>query len=304
MGLPKTDKIPKELTLQGKRFVLSRRSVLLRLARQWIAGESASDGIERIRRANEKGILGLLNLLGEHVESREQVSLALSEYGRLFDQIHEAKVDSQVSVKPTQLGINIDYEYCVQNYLELSEKCQARNNWLWIDMEDSRYVQKTIDLYSRVLERYSKTGLAIQAYLKRSVQDVSYLLSLGANIRLVKGAYNESADLAFKDKALVRKSYTSLLDALFAGDQFFAVATHDGTLVEHAKHVSLESGNNKFEFEMLMGVRDSLKEQLVAEKYQVREYVPYGPDWLAYSIRRMREKKSNILLLGRSVFSR
>ena len=280
-------------------------SPLLRLARQWIAGETSEDGIKRVRAANERGILGLLNLLGEHIESKEQIALTLNEYSKLLDQIEESKVDSQISVKPTQMGMNLDFDSCVQNYLKIAERCRSHsNNWLWIDMENVPYTQKTIDLYAKVLGKYPNTGLALQSYLKRSEHDLLALLPLGANVRLVKGAYNESPEFAFKDKQKISDSYGNLLRMMFEkGDRnFVAVATHDSKLVELAKQLGKNS-KVRFEFEMLMGVRDKLKTELVSQHYQVREYIPYGPQWLQYSIRRIKEKKSNILLLGRSIFS-
>lgn len=279
--------------------------LLLRLARQWIAGENATSGIEQVKRANSKGVLGLLNLLGEHVEQKEEVEATTTEYLKLLDLIDENKVKSHISVKPSQMGLNLDFDYCLKNYLKVAEACASHsNNYLWIDMENSPYTQKTIDLYARVLAKYPNTGVAIQSYLRRSESDLENILPLGGKIRLVKGAYNEPRDLAFKGKKAVTANYARLLEILFEQKEknFFAVATHDGSMVNLAKELAKRNAAD-FEFEMLMGVRDKLKDELVREGRQVREYIPYGPEWLAYSIRRIREKKSNILLLGRSLFS-
>jgi proline dehydrogenase len=280
--------------------------LLLRLARQWIAGENAEDGVERIRDANSKGMQGLLNLLGEHVESKDEVEKTVSEYSRLLDLIQNGKVNSQISIKPTQFGLNIDPEYCYQNYLKLADLCKSHsNNWLWIDMEDSSYTQKTIDLYRKVLSKYENTGVAIQAYLKRTRQDLETLIPLSSKIRLVKGAYNEPPEVAFKTKSQVSENYSSMLELLFSRsskDGFVAVATHDSNLIQRTKALAKQYADTPYEYEMLMGVRDNLKRELVAEGNPVREYVPYGPSWLPYSIRRLREKKSNIFLIARSVF--
>jgi proline dehydrogenase len=281
--------------------------LILRLARQWIAGETAEQGIGRIRKANSKGILGLLNLLGENVERKEEIEQTILEYLRLLDLIEESHISSQISIKPTQLGLNVDFEYCVRNYLRVAERCSKHNkNYLWIDMENSRFTQPTIDLYEKVLSKYPNTGLAIQAYLKRSEQDLKHLVPLGAKIRLVKGAYNEDSEIALKSKKAISENYSNLLNFLFsqcAEDNFIAVATHDSKLIEKAKELAKQNPKTKYEYEMLMGVRDNLKAQLVSEGKQVREYVPYGPRWLPYSIRRIKEKKSNILLLARSIFT-
>jgi proline dehydrogenase len=279
-------------------------SFFLRFAKQWIAGETIDDGISRAQIANSRGILGLLNLLGEEIEVRNQVDANVAQYIQLLERIAESKTDSQISIKPTQLGLNIDFDYCVHNYATVARYCEEYSNWLWVDMEDSCYTTKTIDLYKKILVDYPFTGIAIQAYLRRSYEDLRALLPLGAKIRLVKGAYNESPHVAFRQKREVSENYSKLLKLLFEapGENFFAIATHDSELVSIAKEYS-KTSRSDFEFEMLMGVRDQLKQDLVESSYQVREYIPYGPNWFAYSIRRLREKKSNILLLLRSLFS-
>ncbi len=262
------------------------------------------DGIERAKKSNSKGILGLLNLLGEDIKSKTQVKDTVSEYSRLLERIAQSKVSSQISIKPTQLGLAFDPEYCLQNYQKIAEDSKSySDNFLWVDMEGSPFTQKTIDLYKQILAKYPKTGIAIQAYLKRSERDLRELLPLGAKVRLVKGAYNEPAEIAMKTKKEISENYSKLTRILFEdpGRNFFAVATHDGKLVDVAKELSRDNAN--FEFEMLMGVRDRLKAELVQDKFQVREYIPYGPEWFAYSMRRLREKRSNILLLVRSLFS-
>ncbi len=279
-------------------------ALLLRVARQWIAGETAESGVQRVRQANSKGILGILNLLGEHVESREEVAKTVAEYKRLLDLIFESKVNSQISIKPTQLGLNLDFEDRVANYLEVAESCRLHdNNWLWVDMENTPFTEQTIDLYLRILKIYPNTGIAIQSYLKRSEADLRRILPFGAKVRLVKGAYNEPVELVYKNKEKVRQNYELLMEMLFAQENFFAIGTHDSVLVELGKNLKRKYPKAFFEFEMLLGVRENLKNQLVSEGYQVREYVPYGPEWFPYSMRRLKEKKSNILLLGRSLFS-
>jgi len=277
----------------------------LRLARQWIAGETINDGVARAREANSKGFLGLLNLLGEEIKSREEIKTTVLEYSNLLASIEESRVKSQISVKPTQLGLILNYDDCLQNYLVLAELCRSHSeNWLWVDMENSPYIEKTIELYKHLLSKYPNTGIAIQAYLRRSETDLKDLLAAGAKVRLVKGAYNESPEIAFKNKKEVSENYAKLMKMLFEQSEknFFAIATHDSRLVEQAKELS-KKNDSHFEFEMLMGVRDKLKADLVQQRYQVREYIPYGPEWFAYSMRRLREKKSNIFLLARSLFS-
>ncbi len=214
-------------------------------------------------------------------------------------------MQSQISIKPSQMGLNLDFNYCLTNYLTIAESCKAHgDNYLWIDMENSPYTDPTIELYQKVLSSYPNTGLAIQSYLKRSEDDLKKLVPLGAKIRLVKGAYNESAEIAYKTRQQVTENYSRLLELLFSTStqsNFIAVATHDGKMIERSKELAREYTKVPHEYEMLMGVRDNLKTELVGEGKQVREYVPYGPKWLAYSVRRIKEKKSNVLLLARSM---
>ena len=277
---------------------------LLRLARQWIAGEKLEDGINRAQKANSLGILGLLNVLGEEVKDKTQVESVVAEYIRLLETINKSEVKSQISIKPTQLGLKIDYDYCLSNYMQVADECERDSNWLWIDMESSTRTEQTISIYKQVLERYPNTGLAVQAYLKKSENVVGSILPLGAKIRLVKGAYNEPKEIALRNKREISDNFARLARILFVNPtkSFFAIATHDSKLIDLAKSYSKEYPAN-FEFEMLMGVRDAMKLDLVKSGFHVREYIPYGPQWLAYSMRRLREKKSNILLLARSLFS-
>jgi len=274
------------------------------MAKHWIAGETAESGVQRVKQENSKGILGILNLLGEDIESKEEVAKTVAEYKKLLDLISESKANSQISIKPTQLGLNIDFEYCVANYLEIAESCRLHSdNWLWVDMENTPFTDQTIDLYLRILKTFPNPGIAVQSYLRRSEADLQRILPLGAKVRLVKGAYNEPSKLAFRNKEKIRQNYELLMEMLFAQENFFAVGTHDSALVELGKNLKAKYPKASFEFEMLLGVRQNLKNELVSQGYQVREYVPYGPEWYPYSMRRLKEKKSNILLLGRSLFS-
>ena len=276
--------------------------LLLRLAKQWVAGERLEDGIASVCKANSRGILGLLNLLGEEIKDKVEVEDVVAEYIRLVEAINKSEVKSQISIKLTQLGLNFDYQYCLSNCMKIAEECKRYSNWLWIDMEGSTRTDKTISIYKKVLDNYPDSGLAVQAYLNRSENDVKSILPLGAKIRLVKGAYNESSEIALKGKKEISDNFARLAKLLFTNPKksFFAIATHDSKLIDVAAEFSKEYRAN-FEFEMLMGVRDTLKINLVKNGYTVREYIPYGPRWLAYSVRRLREKKSNIILLARSL---
>lgn len=249
-------------------------------------------------------MLGLLNLLGEDIKDKIEVENVVAEYFQLVEAINKSEVKSQISIKPTQLGLGFDYKYCLSNFMKIAEVCKRYSNMLWIDMESSTRTDDTISIYKEVLESYPNSGLAVQACLNRSENDLKSILPLGAKIRLVKGAYNESSEIALKGKKKISDNFAGLSKLLFENPKksFFAIATHDSKLIDVAQGFSRDYPTN-FEFEMLMGVRDSLKMDLVKNGYTVREYIPYGPRWLAYSVRRLREKKSNILLLARSLLS-
>jgi proline dehydrogenase len=197
---------------------------------------------------------------------------------------------------PTQLGLAIDYGSCLQNFKRLTARARELGQFMWIDMESARFTEDTITIYLEVLKEYSEVGVAIQAYLKRSGADILHIIEREGKVRLVKGAYHELEKDAFSSGEEVDQNYLRLLKVLAEGGSFFAVATHDGRLIEEAAKL-----DGRLEFQMLMGIRDELKAQLVARKMLVAEYIPYGSQWLPYSVRRIRERKRNLLLLARSL---
>ncbi|NWG36597.1 proline dehydrogenase family protein [Nitrososphaera sp.] len=270
--------------------------LLFRVAKKWVAGYSQEDAAKAAIDANNRGMSAILNFLGEDTLDAKQVDAAVREYLSLMDLLKERGVRGCVSVKPTQLGLAIDYDACLQNFRALAAKAKSLNQFLWLDMESARFTEQTITIYLELLKEYSEVGVAIQAYLKRSASDLLHIIEHGGKVRLVKGAYHEGEEHAFSSKDQVDRNYLHLLEMLAKSDSFFAVATHDSDLVEKA----LELGGNP-EFQMLMGIRDELKAGLVARKLRVAEYIPYGSQWLPYSVRRIRERKRNLLLLARSL---
>lgn len=269
--------------------------LLFRVAKKWVAGYSADDVISAATESNAKGMSVIINFLGEDTASAEQVSLAVSEYARLMDLMQEKGVRGCVSVKPTQLGMVLGYDFCLQNFRELADKAKSLGQFLWIDMESVKFTEDTITIYLELLKQY-RVGIAIQAYLKRSGGDILHILEYGGAVRLVKGAYHELAEHAFASREEVDQNYLHLMDMLFEAGNFFAVATHDPKLINAA----VARYNGKVEFQMLKGIRDDLKADL-ASKFPVAEYIPYGNQWLPYSVRRIRERKRNLILLARSL---
>ncbi|HVX03079.1 MAG TPA: proline dehydrogenase family protein [Nitrososphaera sp.] len=274
--------------------------LLFRVAKKWVAGYSANDAINAASDANRRGMSAIINFLGEDTVDKTQVDHAVREYLSLMDLMKSKGIRGCVSVKPTQLGLAIDYDECLQNFSVIARKADELGQFLWIDMESVKFTEDTITIYLEILKDHPMTGVAIQAYLRRSGADVLHIIEHGGKVRLVKGAYHEPEEFAFSTREEVDRNYLHLLEMLADGDNFFAVATHDGRLVDEAMNMLIDDNKN-CEFQMLMGIRDELKSRLVSRGLRVAEYVPYGSQWLPYSVRRIRERKRNLLLLARSL---
>ena len=276
--------------------------LLFQIAKHWIAGETYEEAMIRAEQANANKMLGIVNLLGEEITVREETSAATTEYIEILKAIDARKIRSCISIKPTQLGLSIDKRVFEDNLNSILSAAKLVGNFVWIDIEGSPYTADTIDSYLEFRKKFDNVGVAIQAYLKRSDEDVNRILDSKGMIRLVKGAYNESPKIAFKRKNQINENYSRLMRLIFERGQGFAIATHDEKLIEEAAELS-KSRQVDFEFEMLMGIRDKKKIELAERGYRMSEYIPYGKGWWAYSVRRMREHKSNILLLARSLVS-
>jgi proline dehydrogenase len=272
--------------------------LLFRVAKKWVAGYSTEDAISAALDSNGRGMTAILNFLGEESIDARVVDQTVSEYLSLMDLMHARKVRGCVSVKPTQLGLAISYEICLQNFIKLAERAKKFGQLMWMDIESIKFAEDTIAIYLELYEQYDMTGVAIQSYLRRSTSDLLHIVEHGGKVRLVKGAYHEPEEHAFSTKEEVDANYMKLMKVLFDSGNYFAVATHDSNMIEEAIRLGKDS---KFEFQMLMGIRDELKNDLVAKKFSVAEYIPYGSQWLPYSVRRIRERKRNLLLLARSL---
>jgi proline dehydrogenase len=272
--------------------------LLFRVAKKWVAGYGAGEAVAAALGANSRGMSAILNFLGEDTTDPSAVEQTVREYLALMDMMHARKVQGCVSAKPTQLGLAIDYELCLQNFRRLADRARELGQFLWLDMESVKFAEDIIAIYLKLFDQYDRTGVAIQAYLRRSASDLLHILEHGGKVRLVKGAYHEQQEHAFSTREEVDASYVKLMKMLFENKSYFAIATHDSNLIKEAIRMS---GNSKFEFQMLMGIRDELKGELVGRKFAVSEYIPYGSQWLPYSVRRIRERKRNLLLLARSL---
>lgn len=277
--------------------------LLIRFAQQWVAGETIDDAVRVAREANGRGIHALVNHLGEHYREKAPVEATVREYLRLVAQLRAANVDCDVSIKPTQFGIFIDKEYALSQIVPVMDATKAWGRIFWVDMEAASTVADTIWIYENLRRRYERVGLCLQANLRRTGADLDRLLPGGARIRLVKGAYKETPEVAFTNRADIDREYLRHLETLFAKGRDFAVASHDGRMIARAIELSKAHPEVPFEFAMLQGVRDPLKAELVAQGHRVTEYIPYGPTWLPYFTRRLRERPRNIITMVRSFVS-
>ena len=275
--------------------------LLFRVARKWIAGYDQHAALASAEEANGKGMSAILNFLGEDSMDSDTVSSTVNEYIALMDGISRRRIRGCISVKPTQVGLSIGSDFCLNNYRSIVAHAKELEQFLWIDMESAMFADDTISIYLELLKEYGRIGIAIQAYLRRSAGDILHIIENGGRIRLVKGAYHEPEEAAFITKEEVDSNYARLLQILFQSKIEFAVATHDSKLIAQAMALSKENPDARFEFQMLLGIRDDLKPDLVANDYRLSEYIPYGSHWLPYSVRRLRERKRNILLLARSL---
>ncbi|MEM2102195.1 MAG: proline dehydrogenase family protein [Candidatus Bathyarchaeia archaeon] len=274
------------------------------VAKNWVAGKTVADALREAEVANAKGFGAILNYLGEEIRSPAEIRASVDEYKRLASFLRKRGIRGCISVKPSQIGLNLGERVFRRNLAEIVEFADGLGVFVWVDMESSRFTEATLDVYCDVFSRWKGLGVCVQSYLKRSKSDVEGLVKIGGKIRLVKGAYNEAASIAYKSKTDVNANYARLMEYLFRNSQsLFSISTHDNTLIRMAVRLDEKYAGN-FEFGFLKGIRDKLKLKLVREGFRVTEYIPYGANWLPYSIRRIREKPSNVLLLARSFVSR
>ncbi len=274
-------------------------------ARRFVAGETQVDAVNAAREANRLGLHVSLDHLGENTTSEEEANQTAEEYLKLLDYISESKVDANVSVKLTALGQDIDRELGVKNICKVLEKAQQHNNFVRLDMEGSEYTQKTLDLFHELWDGgHHNTGVVVQSYLFRTATDVEDMIKLGVRVRLCKGAYLEPPTVAFPEKAEVDKSYVRCMERLMTDGKYPGLATHDEKIINHALEYAKEHniGPERFEFQMLYGVRRDLQKKLVAQGYNVRAYVPYGSQWYPYLMRRMAERPANLLFIASQFF--
>jgi proline dehydrogenase len=273
-------------------------------AARFVAGETLDDAVPVLRRLNERGLLTNTTLLGEGVRDEAETRTVVAAYRAVLDRISEEGLRTNVALKLTHLGLSIEEELAEHNVAELVGHAAGLGNFIRIDMEESRHVDATLRIYRRLRERgHENVGAVLQSYLFRSEDDLAGLLPLAPNLRIVKGAYLEPAEIAYPEKREVDAAYVRLLEASLAGPGFTAVATHDQLLIERAIAFTRERGisNDRFQFQLLYGVRPRLQLDLVRRGYDVLVAAPYGPDWYRYLMRRLAERPANLLFLLRNL---
>jgi proline dehydrogenase len=273
-------------------------------AARFVAGETLDDAVPVLRRLNESGLLTNTTLLGEGVRDEGETREVVAAYRRVLDRIHAEELRTNVAVKLTHLGLSIDEGLAERNVAELVEHAAQRGNFVRIDMEESRHVDATLGIYRRLRERgHENVGAVLQSYLFRSEDDLAALLPLAPNLRLVKGAYLEPPEVAYPRKRDVDAAYAGLVETALGGDGFTAVATHDEALIEHTIAFAREHGipNERFQFQMLYGVRPRLQLELVRRGFGMLVATPYGPEWYRYLMRRLAERPANLLFLVRNL---
>lgn len=263
-------------------------------SKKYIAGETLQDAVDFVKKLNSKGIYATMDVLGESVANKSESIKCKNEALEVLDAIEKNKLMANLSIKPTQMGLAIDEQFAYEQILEIVKKAAQYKNFVRIDMEDSPFTDKTLNLYRRIYADHKNVGVVIQAYMKRSFDDVIALNKIGTNYRLCKGIYVEPAAIAYKGKQEIRDNYLKILDQLFKDGNYVGIATHDKPLID-AAYTRIKEKNipkERFEFQMLLGVREDLRDKINADGYKIRIYVPFGKDWYAYSVRRLKENPS------------
>ena len=272
-----------------------------RFAARFVAGETVDSGVAALKALNAAGITASLDVLGESVHNADEAHAARDTYVETLDRIKVARADANVSVKLTQMGLDIDETLCVENVRAIIARAKTYESFVRIDMEQADYAERTLQLFKRTFqpEFGNAVGVVLQSYLRRTEQDVDQMIALGARVRLCKGAYQEPATVAFPDKRDVDATYVRCMERLMLRGNYPGIATHDARIIGQAKVFARDKGilPARFEFQMLYGVRRDLQLGLRREGYNVRVYVPFGTQWYPYLMRRLAERPANVAFL-------
>jgi proline dehydrogenase len=291
------------------RSSLPRYPFIRRAVTKFMPGETLPEATQAAIQLQQKGINSILTHLGENISDRNEADQVAEHYRNALETIHELKIDAYISVKLTQLGLDLNEELCYKNTVSLAESAAQKNNWLWIDMEQSQYVDRTLSIYKQLRKNFSNVGVCLQAYLYRTPRDLEDLISISPAIRLVKGAYAESKDVAFPKKSDVDASYLKLARTLLShvksNHLTLAIATHDRNLISQLQKDAQSAGLTPadYEFQLLFGIQSAEQMRLAAEGYRVRCLISYGSYWFPWYVRRLAERPANVMFVVKNLFS-
>jgi proline dehydrogenase len=295
------------LSSQQQIFRFVRHNKLAKsFANRFVAGETLETALAAVSRLNARGITASLDLLGESVHNEAEARAAGQAYVNMLDRIYERKLDANVSVKLTAMGLDISEDLCVGIMHKILQRAREYRTFVRLDMESSEYTQRTLDIFEqRLYPAYRENvGIVLQSYLYRTFADVEHANLTKARVRICKGAYKEPETVAFPNKKDVDENYVRSMHALMQYGNYPGIATHDEAIIREAKRFAKENqiAPNRFEFQMLYGVRRDLQDQLVREGYRMRVYVPFGTQWYPYLMRRLAERPANVAFITGNVF--
>jgi proline dehydrogenase len=279
-------------------------SFLTFFARRFITGETVESAIEAVKILNASGMSATLDILGENVTNQDKAIRTANNYIELLQAIAKTKIDSHISIKLTQMGLDISDDFCYDNVYRILEQAASLGNFVRVDMESSDYTGRTLNLVYRWHEKFKNMGAVIQSYLYRSEKDIKELNRRQIKVRLCKGAYKESKTVAFQSKDDVNDNFVKLTKMLLKDSNYPAIGSHDEAMIKASIEAANQLGRDKssFEFQMLYGINRSAQRELVKQGYKMRVYTPFGTHWLPYYLRRLRERKENIIFLMRHLF--
>jgi proline dehydrogenase len=281
-----------------------RLPALRRLPLRFVAGVTLEEAVATVRSLNETGAMATLDVLGESVDHRAAAERAAQDYVTTIERIAAERLDANVSVKLTQMGLDLGVETCLAVIAPVVEAGKRHGIFVRIDMEGSAYTQRTLEVVRRLRASGCEVGPVLQAYLHRSVEDAKRLAADGVRVRVCKGAYAEPVEIAYHDRAEVNRSFLEMARTLLEADAYPAIATHDPEMITAVAAFARERGISaqRFEFQMLYGIRRDLQRRLLEKGYRLRIYVPYGTEWYPYFMRRLAERPANVLFVLRSIF--
>lgn len=281
------------------------KGVVKLFANKYIAGDKLSDAVNTVKNLNQKKLMATIDVLGESITEKSEAVMSKDENIKVLNAIHTNNLDCNLSIKLTMLGLNIDREFCRDQVTEILEKAKSLKRFVRIDMEDSSVTESTIKIFEESKKRFDNVGIVIQAYLRRSEEDILRLTEIGANFRICKGIYIEPEEIAFKNGDEIRDNFLKILKLALEKKSYVGIATHDEYLIrESVKMVKeMKLKKDEYEFQMLLGVKENIREEAVEKGHRMRIYVPFGQRWYEYSIRRFKENPNLAGQVLKSIFT-